>query len=223
MERYIITIGREFGSCGAEIGKGLAERLGIRYYDKKVIYMVADEMSVLPSDISANDEKYSKGNRYIRRTDSKIKARSDEITNYQATVIRRLATQSNCLFVGRCADYYLQDRSDVINIFIYAPFEKRCDTVGNRLLKSGQIPFDYNSIEEYRLKIQEYVAATDRERHDYYKFVTGHNRLDRSNHQIMLDSSCYGVQGAIDILELAVKTALKNSKAFDKGVSAYGR
>ena len=129
----IITIGREFGSGGAEIAKKLAEKLNIPCYDKDIIGKTAVETGLVESDVESREEFLSPArkiashftlyNLYSNMT------KDDKIYFAQEKIIKNLADEGPCVIVGRCADYILRDRDDVVNVFIYSDFDKRVERI----------------------------------------------------------------------------------------------
>lgn len=129
MEKIIITIGRQFGSGGREIGKKLAEKFGISYYDKELLQLAAKESGLCSELFEKADEKTSGS--FLQALamgfsmNGAIYQPNDYFTDatlfqVQSDVIRKLGTEKSCVIVGRCADYILQDEKTV-QIFLYIP------------------------------------------------------------------------------------------------------
>ena len=134
-KKIIITIARQYGSGGADTGKKLAEDLGISFYDKNILRMNSDESGIKESYFHLADEKA--GNRLLYKIINTLTPEkgapsfgsdlisADNLFRFQSEVIRKLAAEESCVIIGRSANYLLQDRDDLINIFIYAPEEDR--------------------------------------------------------------------------------------------------
>ena len=189
--KYAITISREFG-CGArEIGRKIAAQMGVKFYDKDLIDEAARKAGVHVDVIKESDEKakkffkeFSYGSSTTFYTEKAIDA--------QAEVIREAADKESCVLFGRCADYFLREYQNCINIFLYAPIEERIKHI------SRDYELDMKSAEKMVKKI-------DRQRHNYYKYVTGRNRGDREGKHLMIDVSYYGIDGTVELGCKAVK------------------
>lgn len=193
--KRIITISREFGSAGRTIGKQLAERLGYKYYDKELVRQVADETGFDPSYIEENGEHSASKSplSYIFSTPGvpgimKGMSASDFLWCIQHNVILKLADQEPCVIVGRCADFILRDRDDVLNVFIHAPMQARAERIVRLYGESDKSP-------EQRLK------EKDKRRRNNYKHYTGQDWGVSQNYHITLDSAAVGIDRCVDILE----------------------
>ena len=134
----IITIGREYGSGGRQIGKAVAEKLGISFYDKKIISLAAEKSGLSQEFIASNEQRLKSG---IMQNFSASAAYSggffshhymplaESIFISQAQVIRDIAAKESAVIVGRCADYILSGRENTINVFIHAPVEARIQRI----------------------------------------------------------------------------------------------
>ena len=193
MKNTIITIGREYGSGGHELGARLAARLGVPFYDDELIELAAEKSGFNPNYIKDTDEKspgifsrtvmLSRGNAYGHMTPE------DDLFIHQSAVMNELAEKGAFVVVGRCADYILRDRKNVLKIFIYAPIEDRV----KRKLALGA---DGKNEREVRKKI----IAADRQRERYYNFYTGMKWGDSRNYDICLDTSKAGIDASVDLV-----------------------
>ena len=193
MKHNIITIGREFGSGGHEIGARLAKRLGMKFYDKELITLAAEKMGFCENFVENNDEKkpgvfarsmaFSRGGMYAQMSPE------DNIYVTQTLTIRELAHKGNCVIVGRCAGHILKDRDDVVNIFVHAPIE---DRVSRKMLLS--------ETEMSAAAMKKKIIAADKGREKYYNFYTGEKWGDCRNYHICLDTSKVGIDGAVEII-----------------------
>lgn len=201
---FVITVGRQFGSCGKEIGHALAKRFGITFYDKELIALASKESGLCQEFFEKADEKNS-GNLLqafaagftfgpFQYNDF---LSNDKLFQIQSDVIRKVADEHSCVIVGRCADYILRDNKRCINIFIHADLEKRVKTVMER----------QNITEQ---EARELVRKMDKTRPNYYNFYSDKEWGVASSYHLSVDSSLLGVEGTVDFIEQFVKKALKN-------------
>ena len=191
----IITIGRQYGSAGREIGKKVAENFGIKYYDKDLITRVAKESGYCEEMIAHNDERptnsflynlvmdtYSFGYNSSSFVDMPL---SHKIFLAQFDTIKKVADEGPCVIVGRCADYVLRDYPNVMSVFVHAD-EKFCfDRAMER-----------NSMSAHDLK--KYIAKIDKYRGDYYKYYTGQDWTDARNYDLCLNSGKLGFEKCME-------------------------
>lgn len=181
MKHFVVTIGCEYGSGGPEIGKMIAESLGIEYYDRDLVDRVVDKLGVDRELV----EKADTGDTVKYEFDTRLGPRYANLTNRviytQFEVIRKLADKSSCVIIGRCSDYILKERKDCLNIFIYAPEAKRI----THIMESQGI---------YRDEAEEIVRYNDSMLHARYKYMTGTYRGDRNMRHMMIDSSVLGLE-----------------------------
>ena len=197
MKHQVITIGCEYGAKGNAIGKRVAELLGLKFYDRDLVDSIIDEVGV-PRDIMEKVEagvviagKGAKGEE--RGNFSKYADLTDRAIHVQKQIIRKLAEKDSCVIIGRSADYILHDRDDVLRIFIYSPNEKRIKNV-----------MESHNLSEADAKLL--ITEKDKRYHMRHKTLTGSNRGDRHNRDMLIDSSLLGVEGTAEyIVELAKK------------------
>lgn len=198
-DHVIITIGREFGSGGHEIGNRLAERLNIPLYDHNLIAMAARKLAITNEEASQVDEsilgKFLSG--YVVNTgDYTVFMRegedtvplSDKVFRAQKEIILELAKRSSCIFVGRCADYILGDYSNCINVFVHAYRDDRVRRI-----------MQIYKLDERQAK--EKIKRVDKGRKLYYEAHTGREWGSIESHDILLNVSLLGVEGTVDVLE----------------------
>ena len=196
----IITISRQYSSGGREIGTALANRLGIAYYDDLLLKEAAAESGICEELFRSFDERpksflYSIALDPFSFSMSHATAKgSIEQQVYLATydTIKKLADQGPCVLIGRCADYVLKDRNDVINLFITAPLENRIKRVAAR-----------NDISEDEAK--ERIRKRDKDRASYYNFYAAKEWGDARSYDLCIDSSLLGIDGTVDLLEAMVR------------------
>lgn len=182
---FIITIGREYGSGGFEIGKKLAESLGIAFYDKNLIDEVAKKSGIQLATLHKGDEKAAS---IWFNPVFKNGTLNDRIFWAQSDVILDIAEKESCVIIGRCADYILRDKENVIKVFIQAPFEDRVDRVANKYLI--EIP------EEAKKEI----LKTDKQRRSYYEFYTDNTWGGRKHTDLIVNSSVLGIDGTVELI-----------------------
>ena len=182
MVKRIITISREFGSGGRFIGKEVAKQLGIAYYDKNMISQIAEKSGLSPEYIQESAElSPKKGLLAYALAGRDITGRSVEDMVYEAqrNVILDLAEKESCVIIGRNADYILQDRDDVLNVFIHGDMPEKIQRI-TRL---------YNVDEQEAVKM---MADTDKRRRTNYNFYTDQSWGKASNYTLCLNSSQIG-------------------------------
>ncbi len=126
MEKYVITISRQFGSLGRTIAQNMSLELGIEFYDRDIVEATAKRMGLPTSEISQEEERA--GGFFAERKyplGMGLTSMQQEIFQIQSNIIRDLAAKESCIIVGRCADSILRDMDRVLNVYIYAPLEKR--------------------------------------------------------------------------------------------------
>lgn len=179
MKHMVITIGCEYGSGGPEIGKAIADYLGIEYYDRDLVDKVVEQIGVDRELV----EKADTENNVKYEFDTKFGPRYANLTNRviynQFEVIQKFAEKSSCVIIGRCSDYILKDRKDCLNIFIYAPEKVRIQSI-----------MEKNNVSEK--EAEEMMKYNDEMLHTRYKYMTGTYRGDRHNRHMMIDSSVLG-------------------------------
>lgn len=200
--KTIITISRQFGSGGLEIGKKLAEQLGIPFYDKELIEIAAEESGMDKELFEENDAHTSKGFRLLGALGYSLGGPLSTITELslndrlylvQEEIIKRVANNDGaCVIVGRCADYALRDRDDVLNVFIHADMKDRKE----RAIHSYEV--DERDIEGSVKKI-------DKRRANYYEYYTDRKWGRAENYDISINSSTFGIDGTVEILKLLVQ------------------
>lgn len=178
----IITIAREHGSSGKQIGKLVAERLGIPFYYKEMTVLAAQESGLdkeFISDINANSPAILHSLYLSTEIVQQAVAAQDQ-------VIRKIANQGSCVIVGRAADYVLRDYEEVVRVFVYAPEN----------YKMKRVMEVYGDTAE---EAKRNVHRSDEARASYYKNVSGQTWGDRKNYEIMLDSSI-GLEASADTI-----------------------
>lgn len=197
-KKTVITIGRQFGSGGHEIGEMLAKKLGIPFYDRNLVKMAAEELHITEEQAEQEDE--TKLMNFVSGYDLALVAYNDFMANaefyapvgrdlyaVQSAIIKRLAQKGSCVIVGRCADYVLRDDPECINVFVCASKEDRKKRVMDKYQLSER-------------KAAEKIKKIDRERKYYYETYSGKEWGSIQSHQILMNSSLLGKEKIVEYL-----------------------
>lgn len=203
--KIIVTIGREFGSGGREVGEKLAKTLGINFYDKEIIKMAAKESGMSEEVFKKVDETaassflysiatggYMVGNHITPTFNLPI---NDKIFMVESDIIREIAARESCVIVGRCADYILRNNQDLTNVFIKAPIEYRV----KRAIECYHLPIE---------KAEEKILKIDKKRANYYNYYTGDKWGTTAGYDICLDISKVGIDYAVELIKLYIEHRL---------------
>ncbi|MEA4894143.1 MAG: cytidylate kinase-like family protein [Oscillospiraceae bacterium] len=203
MDHFIITIARETGSGGRNIAAKLSEQLNIPFYDRDLLRLASDVSGIREGLFGESDERIGK----LEMMTAAKKIYSGEILppddddfistknlfEFQAKVIKELASSRvSCIIVGRCADYLLSNRSDVLRVFIHAPLESRKKNVA------------YYSLAWSEKEITKYIFREDKRRAEYYRYYTGNDWRDAAHFDISLDSTVLGEDGCAETIKKAL-------------------
>jgi cytidylate kinase len=198
-ENVIVTIARQCGSGGREIGERLSEKLGMVYHDKSLISLAAEKSGMNPEILKNADERatpsflysiavgaigmvpFSHGMPY----DTPI---NDKLFVLQSEIIEEEAKKYPCVFVGRCADFVLKDHPKMVRVFVYASPEKRIERIA-----------DVNGISNSEAK--SLMGKIDKKRASYYNYYTSQKWGRNENYDLMIDTTKIGVEGAVEIIE----------------------
>lgn len=190
-KHIVITIAREYASGGRYIGKLVAEKLGIKLYDKEFIYKVAKETGL--------SEKYVEDNEQKRETLAAINSgyysgvnNSDELFIKESNLIKDVADKESCVIVGRCADFILKDRKDVLKVFVYSDMNSKIE----RAVK-------YYNIDKN--KAEKEIKHIDKLRANHYKYYTDKEWKNQENYDICINSDALGIENAVELICKLVK------------------
>lgn len=197
MSKKIITVGRQFGSGGHEIGERIAKKLNIPLYDNEILEKAAKELGIDVEDAKEIEEKsvhnFVVGHVGMFTFDRAYniedvnRSMSDQLYRAQSALIKELANQGPCVIVGRCADYVLRDRDDVLSVFICADNEYRIE----RLMRVRGMVRDY---------AENQIKVVDKKRRKYYNKYTGREWDSQLNHHMVLNASLLGADYIVDLL-----------------------
>lgn len=204
----VITVGREFGSGGRELGKRLAEKLGIAYYDQEILTQIAQRTQLAEGYVRRVIEHQTPVlfpitiGRSIAPASQPMLEQSYKIFQEQHAIITEMAQASDCVIVGRCGDYILRDMKP-LRLFIYAEMEHRLARCRDRAPEGENL-----TDRELRQKIRQ----VDRNRSKYYQFFTGQKWGDRANYDLCINTSQLGVKEAVEMLINAPWTSREEGK-----------
>ncbi len=198
--KSIITVGRQFGCGGRAICKKLSEKLGIPFYDRELIEYASNKSGISSDVLEQYDEKATNSLLYSLSLTSTSYSHlgtafhtpniplNDQLFIAQSEAIKELAQQGPCIILGRCSDYVLKDRDDVLKVFLYCDDDIRIRSISNRL----GLP---------ESKAKELMKKTDKRRASYYNYYTQLKWGDFKNFDLVLNSKV----GEDKIVEMILK------------------
>ncbi|MDD6628891.1 MAG: cytidylate kinase-like family protein [Lachnospiraceae bacterium] len=194
----IITIGRQFGSGGREIGQKLAENFGIKYYDKELLSRAAKDSGFCEEMIQNHDERPTNSFLYNLVMDTYSFGYNSSFVDMpishkvflaQFDTIKKIASEGPCVIVGRCADYALQDYQNCLNIFIHSDEKFKVKYIMNR--------FDDITTEQ---KAIDMMNKKDKQRQSYYNYYTSKKWGRADNYDLSINSSILGIDGTVKLI-----------------------
>jgi cytidylate kinase len=197
-KKLIITIARQYGSGGREIGEKVSEMLGIPLYDKLLITEAAAKGDLNEEVLKKSDESAANSLLYTLAIGSNPLGAamsfgykmplSDKLFILQSDVIREYAAKGSGVFIGRCADYVLREKENILRLFIYGDLEHRQQRVAQRHpeLRGAQI--------------MDTINKTDKRRSTYYNFYTGNKWGKYDNYDLAINSSTLGIEGTAELI-----------------------
>ncbi|WP_191014940.1 AAA family ATPase [Treponema zioleckii] len=204
MSKFVITIGREFGCNASEVGRKLASKLNVKFYEKELVERAAkiagiDESSAYDIDRKKSEKDLIKY--YINEFDygTTNAYYKSEAVAAQAYVIRDIANTETCVMFGRCSDHFLADYENVLNIFLYAPFSFRRQHVSS----AYNLPFK---------NAEKLIKKVDFLRQKWYKFVTGQSREELTARHMMINMEKFSVDEAVEMILFAAKLKFESLK-----------
>lgn len=185
-KHIVITISREYGSGGRYVGRLIADKLGIKFYDKEIITKLAEKTGLSEEYIESNEQKKETlsnlNNGYYFGLNN-----SDELFLKEAELIKELASKESCVIIGRCADFTLKDRKNIIKVFIYSNIE-------DKMKRATEF---YNLDAE---KAQKEIARIDKLRANHYKYYTEKEWTNHSNYDLCINTATLGVEKSADLV-----------------------
>ena len=204
----VITIGRQFGSGGRNVGEKVAEYFNIPFYDKELVEMAAQKSNLSQEALKEVDEhatnsflySLASGNYSLRGINAPIYYEmpiNDKLFIAQAEVIKEIAKKGSCVIVGRCADDVLENENvDLLNVFIHGSVDYRAGRVMDALgLKQN--------------KARDKVIKTDKQRRTYYDYYTSKDWGVMSNYDLCINAETFGIEGAANLIISYAKTKIK--------------
>ena len=202
MKNYIVTIAREYGSGGRECGKKLAELTGYKFYDKDLITLAAQKSGMSTDALNSVDEKAASSLLYTLALGSSIYNSgmgsvnlpiNDKLFVVQSQIIKDIANSGEgAIIVGRCADYVLSERDNVVKIYITSDFDTRVNTVMKRhdLTQS---------------QARDLIIKTDKRRSNYYSYYTGEKWGKADKYDVVVSTARIGIDGAARLIAAFIK------------------
>lgn len=197
----VITISREYGSGGRKIGEKIAKALDIPFYDKVLIDMIAQDCGMTAGYVEEASEKMTMNQAFnistlgyysVSPIVENVQVIGEDIFVSQSKIIREVAEKGPCVIVGRCADYILRDRDDVLNVFIHADYDERYK----------------RAIEEYGIEeksVNSVIKKSDKARSKHYAFYCEKKWGNIDNYHLVLNSGKFGIDKSVDLILNAVK------------------
>lgn len=213
----IITIGRQFGSGGREIGYMVADKLGIQLYDKEMLQRAAQDSGICEELFESHDEKPSNSFLYSLVMDTYSMGYSGSTYNdmpinhkiflAQFDAIKKIANEGPCILVGRCADYALEGYPNLLSVFIHADLDARIKRIAKK--------YDLTDA-----KAKDLIIKTNKKRASYYNYYTDKRWGDADSYDVCLDSSVLGLEGTaeaiIKLIEVKEKGIKRNIWQYDE-------
>lgn len=189
--KTIITLSRQYGSGGREVGRKLSEQLGIPFYDHEIIEMASETSDIDKSFFESQEDRGTGSLLYdLSRGLPHGVSVSDRVFMQQSSVIRDVAKKGSCVIVGRCADSVLKDNPNVIKVFVYAGLESRKHRISDIYKEASG-------------KALEKIEKTEKKRAAYYNYYSGKKFGDAENYDICLDSGTLGIDSCVEIIKSA--------------------
>ena len=204
-DRIIVSLGRQLGSGGYFVGKMIASALGLFFYDKELLYYAAKESGMCEDIFEKSDEKVSRGfSRILNAHDilggaffdpMNATLSRDRIFSIQSEVIRNIAGQQSCLFIGRCSDYILRDDPRMRSVFIHAPLPLRIANVAERRGISPE-------------EAEAFIAREEKKRASYYNYFTNKEWGKADSYHFTLDAGLLGIDNSARLAARLIKESL---------------
>ena len=199
----VITIGRQYGSGGRELGQILAKRLGFEFYDEELVTMAAEKNKMHKDILKAVDEKATKSLLYTLVTGSDLRFLNssvqyempinDKLFITQSEIIKGLADKNSCVIVGRCADYVLRDSAQkCLHLFIYADLEKRIERISRKYDLSPE-------------KAKDKINKIQKSRKAYYNYYSNREWGNVSNYDLCVNTGVLGLEKSAELIESFIK------------------
>ena len=213
MGNQVYTIGRELGSCGYTVAKLLSERLGIKLYDKELLAQAAKDSGFCQEIFEKQDEKPTNSFLYSLVMDTYSGGNyssapfldmplNHKVFLAQFDSIKKIAERESCVIVGRCADYALASRTDVLNVFIHAEIDDRVKRISKR-----------ENVTEHKAK--DLIQKSDKQRSSYYNYYTCKKWGDSRSYDLSLNTSKISPEQCVDMI-LSFREKMQDNKQKNK-------
>ena len=199
----VVTIGRQYGSGGREIGEKLAQALSVKFYDKYLLKRAAKESGICPELFENNDEKPTSSFLYNLVSDPYSfgvtspyveMPLSHKVFLAQFDTIKKIAAEGPCVIVGRCADYALSEFDNTLSVFISATTEARIERLKTR----------HPDVKD-EAKIKDMMIKADKSRANYYNYYSSKKWGRAYTYDLCINSSVLGIDGTVDFLKSFVE------------------
>ena len=198
MGNLVISIGRQTGSRGRIIGREIAKRLGISFYDKEILSVAAKHSGMSKHIFEYHDEKPTNSFLYSLVMDTYSNRYpfsyfgdlpiNQKVFLAQFDAIKKLAEQESCVIIGRCADYALRDHKELVTVFVHGDLDYRAHNIAD---ESEDLDFE---------KARDMIIKTDKKRANYYNYYTEKKWGDSSGYDLCIDSQALGIEGTITLI-----------------------
>lgn len=203
----VVTIGRQYGSGGKEIGKKLADALGVTFYDEELVTMAAEKSNINKEVLTNADERATGSLLYALVMSGGLRGLTtplqyempinDKLFIAQSDVIKKLAKDGSCVIVGRCADYVLEnERCKTLNVFLYANME----------YKTERIQKLYNLT---RKEAIDRIQKTEKQRRSYYNYFSDKEWGNMNSYDLCIDVATIGIDGAVELIRQCAENLSK--------------
>lgn len=192
MKKFSVSISRQFGSLGRPIARELSEILGVEYYDRDIVDMVAKKHNISVKEVSDLEESASKYSFMKFPLGNGTSSAQDKIFNAEANIIRELADKESCIIVGRCSDSILEDNENHLSVFIYAPYEDRIVNCVNQLGMDAK-------------QAKKMITEVDKARDAYHMRYVKYLPNDLNHIDLMINSAVFGVDGTAKMLAQIIR------------------
>ena len=203
MAKTIITLGREYCTGGRYIAEDVANALGIKFYDKELITMAAKHSGLSEEAVAASEKRHTHSLLYSLYTMGNTLPLADQVYILQSNVIKELAEQGPCIIMGRCGDYVLRERPNVLRTFLYAPIEYRVEVA--KASPEGRERSDPDKV------IMQTLSKNDKKRASYYNYYTENRWGEAKNYDLCLNTRM-GNEVCADLIVRAAQAMMEGAK-----------
>lgn len=198
-KHFVVTIGREFGSGGKEVGEKLASKWGVKCYDKELLAIAAKDSGLCHEIFEMHDEKPTSSFLYSIVMDTYAGIYNPQtmldmpinqkVFLAQFETIKKIADNESCIIVGRCADYALENMDNLVSVFIHSDIDKRIE----RIMKTCNIT--------ERKKVKDMITKTDKKRASYYNYYTNKEWGNSRSYDLTVNSGKIGIDKTVELIE----------------------